>query len=100
MNINITSRKFKAKESLKDFIKSELKRLEKFNDNIIEADVVLSFMHLKDSIKLAEIVLRLPGKSLVATEESDDFQKAFAAAVNKLERQLKKLKTKRLDKVR
>jgi len=100
MNINITSRKFKAKESLKDFIKIELKSLEKFNENIIEADVVLSFLHMKDSIKVAEIILRLPGKSLVATEESDDFQKAFVATVNKLERQLKKYKTKRLAKVR
>lgn len=100
MNINITSRKFKAKDSLKEFIKAELNDLERYNENIIDVDVVLSFTHLKDSIKLAEIIMRLPGKSLVAQEENDDFQKAFVLAVNKIERQLKKIKTKRLTKIR
>ena len=36
MNIKITSRKFKAKDSLKSFIKSEINSLKKFNDNIMQ----------------------------------------------------------------
>ena len=39
MNIQITCRKFRAKESLKDFIKAELSTLEKYNDEILESNV-------------------------------------------------------------
>ena len=35
MNVQITSRKFKAKESLKSAINKQLKTLEKFNDDIL-----------------------------------------------------------------
>lgn len=100
MNINITSRKFRAKDSLKDFITSKLKSLEKFNSDILDANVVLSFTHPKDSIKTAEIVLQVPGKILSAAEDSDDFGKSVDLAIEKLERQLKKLKTKRIAKKR
>ena len=100
MNINITSRKFKAKESLKEFINDEINSLRKFNDDIMEANVVLSFIHPKDSIKETEITLQLPGQLLTVSDSSEDFFKSVTGAVNKLERQLKKLKSKRLAKVR
>jgi putative sigma-54 modulation protein len=100
MNINITSRKFKAKDSLKDHIKEEVNSLEKFSDDIMEANVVLSFTHAKDSIKEVEIVLLLPGNTLSVSESSEDFHKSVSVAVAKLERQLKKVKSKKLAKVR
>lgn len=100
MNIQITSRKFKAKDSLKDFIKEELTNLGKFSESILEANVILSFTHPKESIKTAEINLSLPGNILNVSESSEDFGKSVSLAVAKLERQLKKLKTKKLAKVR
>ena len=96
MNIRITSRKFKAKQSLKDFIKEEIRSLEKFEDRILDANVVLSFTHSKDSIKSAEIVLSLPGKIISVTESSDDFEKSASIAVQKIRKQISKLKTKRI----
>ncbi len=96
MNIQITARKFRAKDSLKDFIRQEIKSLEKFNDQIIDASVVLSYTHLKDSIKDVEIVLQIPGKVLTVNESSDEFEKSVSGAVEKLSRQLKKFKTKRI----
>lgn len=100
MNINITSRKFKAKDTLKDFISDSLKSLEKLSDDIMEAEVVLHFTHAHDSIKSVEIQLKLPGKVLNVHEDSDDFQKSVHMAIDKLERQLRKVKTKRLAKAR
>ncbi len=100
MNIQITSRKFRAKDSLKEFITGELKRLERFSDNIMDVNVVLSFTHMKDSIKEVEIVLQLPGKILTVSESSEDFFKSVGLSIEKLERQLKKIKDKRLAKVR
>ena len=100
MNIQITSRKFRAKESLNDFIKDELNKLTKFNSEIMDVNVVLSFQHNTNSIKRAEITLHVPGKVFTADETSDDFRKSVSVATNKLERQLRKLKTKRLAKSR
>ena len=95
MNISITSRKFKARQSLKDFINDEMKGLTKYNDRIMNADVILSYLNSNNSIKSAEIILHVPGQTLTATEDSDDFEKSVSLASEKLQRQLQKLKTKR-----
>ncbi len=100
MNIAITARKFKAHDTLKNFITGEVNSLEKFYDDILDVDVILSFQNSKDSIKSAEIIIKVPGQTLTATEESDDFKKSVSAAIEKLSRQLKKLKTKRTSRVR
>lgn len=100
MNISITSRKFKAREILKEFITGEVKSLEKYNDRILNADVILSYQNSRDSIKIAEIIVQVPGQTLTATEHSDEYKKAVSAAVEKLSRQLTKLKTKRTARTR
>lgn len=96
MNINITSRKFKAKDSLKEEIIKQLQSLQKYNDDILDANVVLSYTHLEDSIKEVEISLAIPGNVLVANESSDDYGKALSKTTDKLKKQLKTLKSKRL----
>jgi putative sigma-54 modulation protein len=94
MNIQITSRKFRAKDTLKDHIEKKIKSLQKYNSHILDVNVILSFTHLKDSIKTIEIILSVPGKVLTVSESSDDFRKSADRAVVKIERQLRKLKTK------
>ena len=96
MNISITARKFKAHDTLKDFIRTEVSSLDKYNDDILNIDVILSYINNRGNIKTAEIVLQVPGQTMRATEDSDDFKKSVNAAVEKLSRQLKKLKTKRV----
>ncbi len=100
MNVQVTARRFKAHESLKDYAIKEVKRLEKFNDGIHKADVILSYERAYDSVKTAEIVLHMNGNSLLAKESTDDFKKSIDLAVVKLERQLGKLKTKLIEKKR
>ena len=96
MNIKITARKFKAHDSLREFINDEVKSLEKFSDEIMDVDVILSYVNQKDSEKTAEIVLKVPGQILKAEETTDDFKISVTATVEKLRRQLDKLKTKRI----
>jgi putative sigma-54 modulation protein len=100
MNVTITARKFKARESLKEFINDEVKSLMKFNDDIISADVILSFQNSRDSVKKAEITLHIPKQTLVAAVDSDDFTKSVSAAVDKLSRQLKTFKSKKISRVK
>ena len=95
MNITITARKFKARQSLKTFITDEVNSLLKYNDDILDADIILSYQNSKESVKVAEIILRIPGLSLNATDFSDDFSKSVSSTVEKLIRQLKTLKSKR-----
>lgn len=100
MNITITSRKFKARDILKDFIMSEVKSLEKYNDRILSADVILSYQNTRDSIKIAEIIVQVPGQTVTATKQSDEYKKAVSEAVEKLSRQLMKIKTKQTSRKR
>ncbi len=100
MNIQITSRKFRAKDSLKDYIKKELNSLEKINEDIIDANIILSYTHLKDSIKNVEMQIKVPGKVLTASDQSDEFKKSINKVKLKIEKQLKTLKSKRLARVK
>jgi len=95
MNISITARHFKAHETLKDFINDEVSSLNKFNDDILRADVILSYQNVNNSIKKADITVHIPGQVLKSAEDSDDFKKAVSASVEKISRQLKTLKSKR-----
>ncbi len=100
MNIQITARKFKAHDTLKEFIKDEVTSLERFNDEIIDADVILSYLNNQNSIKKAEIVLNIPGQTLNAADESEEFKVAVSSATEKLRRQLETIKSKRASKAR
>jgi putative sigma-54 modulation protein len=100
MNITITARKFKAHSTLKEFITSEINSLEKFNDDILDVNVILSYHNNKLSVKTAEVIVQVPGQTLTATESTDDFKKSINAVVEKLSRQLEKLKTKRTARVK
>jgi len=96
MNIKITARKFRAHDTLKSYVKDEVKSLERFSDEIMDADIVLSYQNQKESDKIAEIVIKVPGQLLKAEQVSEDFKVSVAGAVEKLKRMLNKLKTKRI----
>jgi putative sigma-54 modulation protein len=100
MNIQITARKFKAHDTLKEYIKDELSLLEKFNDDIISADVILSYQNNANSIKKVEVVLNIPGQILNAADQTEDFKTATVSVTEKLRRQLEKVKSKRASKTR
>ena len=96
MNIKITARKFKAHQTLKDFISDEVSSLQKYYDNIMNVEVILSYIRPNNSVKNAEIILHIPGQTLKAKQESDDFNKSVASSVNKLKTQLKKFRSKQI----
>lgn len=100
MNIQITARKFKAHDTLKEFIKDELSTLEKFNDDIISADVILSYQNNSNSIKKVEVVLNIPGQTLNAANQTEDYKTATTSVTEKLRRQLETIKSKRVSKAR
>lgn len=95
MKVSITARKFKARETLKDFIMAEVESLEKFNDELLDVEVILSFQNNKDSVKIAELIVKVPGQTLTATDDAEEFEAAVRGAVDKMARQLQKIKEKK-----
>ncbi len=85
---------------MKDFIKDELSSLNKYSEDILNAEVILSYINSKESIKTAEINLSIPGHIITAREDSDDFKKSVIAASEKVTRQLKKIKTRKIARVK
>lgn len=97
MNIQITSRKFKAKDSLKEFINDELNTLEKLKYDIKGVEVILSYENVNNNTKIAEVIVNIPGRVVTAKESSEEFEKSVALAVQKVEKQITKFKTKKMD---
>ena len=94
MDIHFTARRFKAHKDVKDHSLTSVKKLDKYYDGIVRVDIILSFERSTKSVKTAEITLHVHGATLLAKEKSEDFHKSIDLAVEKLERQLAKYKTK------
>jgi putative sigma-54 modulation protein len=94
MRTKFTARHFRAHSSLRDYGLDSLKKLEKFYDGIISAEIILSFEKSRDSVKIAEVNVSVHSKILNAVEHSEDFNKSIDQAIGKLERQLVKYKAK------
>ena len=91
MRVSIAARRFKASDSLQEYASTEVQRLKKYFDNIIDCDIILSYQ--KEN-KTSEIHLNVHGTVLTATESTDDFCKSINRTVDKLEQQVKKYKEK------
>ncbi|MGD0337671.1 MAG: ribosome-associated translation inhibitor RaiA [Bacteroidota bacterium] len=94
MRTKFTARHFRAHTSLKEYALDALTRLEKFYDGIFSAEIILSYEKPRDSVKVAEVNISVHDKTLNAVEHSNDFVKSIDQAIDKLERQLVKYKTK------
>ena len=94
IKVNITARHFKAHETLLEYVKAEIETLEKYNEEILHADVILSFEKAVNSVKNCEIILKLNDRMLTSKESTDDFTKSIDKAINKLESQIMKIKNK------
>jgi putative sigma-54 modulation protein len=94
MKINITARHFKAKDSLQEFANTRISELGKYNENILYADVILSYDKPPADTKHCELLIKLSDKKLTAKEAGLDFEKAIDSAVIKIETQLHKYKDK------
>lgn len=98
MYIKIHSIHFDTDEKLDKFIREKLSKVERFASKIIGTEVFLKLDHNKSSVKdkIAEIKVKLPGKTLFAEERSMLFEESVELAVDSIVRQVKK----HMDKIR
>jgi putative sigma-54 modulation protein len=94
MVTHITSRHFKAHETLLEYTDNAVQQLSHYFDGIIRADVTLSYEKTHKSTKVAEVRLSVHNASLVGIAKTEDFMKSIDGAVAKVLAQLKKYKSR------
>lgn len=92
MNIIVTSRHFKAHDSLVEYARRGVERLTRFYDGLIRGEVILSFEKKRKSVKKAEIILSVYRTRLTAESTTADFHASIDEACAKMGTQLRKYK--------
>lgn len=95
MKFTFTSRHFKAHDTLKEFALSELEKINRFYDGVMKCEVILSFEKSTNSVKTAEVIVKINNHhTITAREQTDDFTTSIVGAVDKAVIQIKKYKDK------
>ena len=91
MKITISGKQMTVRPSLKELTEKKLAKFDRFFDEGTEAIVVYSCRH---DLQYIEITIRQSGTIFRAEEGADTFQNAIDEAVESLERQIRKNKTR------
>lgn len=86
----------KASNRLEEFTTEKLKKLKNRYDFIVSADVYFKTENstAKDSGRICEIQLNVPGPELFISANEENFEKAVYKTIGDLKRQLQKRKEK------
>lgn len=97
MEIIIRGDKIKVTDAMKDYIEEKIGKLSKYieDDSSVRATVVVK---VKNHSQILEVTIPLKSFILRSEEEQDDFYAAVDKAVDKLERQIRKNKTRLMSK--
>ena len=93
MEIIIRGDKVKVTDSMKDYLESKIKKLEKYLKNSDDVRVSVR-VRVRNVDKIVEITIPLNSIILRSEERDKDFYKTVDKAVSKLERGIRKNKTK------
>ena len=97
MEIIIRGDKIKVTDAMKDYIEEKIGKLSKYieDDSSVRAPVVVK---VKNHSQILEVTIPLKSFILRSEEVQDDFYAAVDKAVDKLERQIRKNKTRLMSK--
>ncbi len=93
MNINIRGDKIEVTDSIKNYVKEKLDRLDKYFDepSSIDAHVLI---RVRNGIEVIEVTIPTGKYTLRAEEKNEDLYAAIDLVIDVLERQIRKNKTK------
>lgn len=92
MQLAVTGKQVDVTEPMRDYAVGKIERLSRHVDSVLDGHVVLSVEKL---IHHAEATLHIPGANIHANADGLDVYAAIDSLVDKLDRQLLKLKEKR-----
>ena len=91
MQLNVTGHHIDLTDSLQNYVKDKMERLERHFDNVTNVHVVLTVEKLRHK---AEATVHISGADVFADSEDADMYAAIDALADKLDRQIKKHKEK------
>ena len=95
MNIKIKTLGFTAKQELTDFVNEKVEKFSYLYDKILSCEVCFSVdKSATNDNKVCDIRLIIPGNDLFSSAQCKTFEEATLQAVEALERQIEKRKTK------
>jgi len=100
MDAHITSRHFKAHDTLLEYSHRAVRQLSHYYDGIVSADVTLIYEKTRKNTKVAEVKLSVHNAVLIGIARTDDFFKSVDESIDKVLVQLKKYKSKLKEKDR
>lgn len=96
MEMTIQSVNFEATDQLKSFVEKKVKKLERFSDDIIQAEVILKVIKPEAvNNKEASIKLNIKHKEAFASKTANSFEEATDLCIMALEKQIMKSKEKK-----
>jgi len=99
MKYNIRGKHIPVTDALREFVEKKLIRLEKYFEAPITSEISVTLSVTKNDHRV-EVTIPLPGLTLRAEEKSGDMYASVDLVIDKLERQIRKHKTKVNRKVR
>ncbi|EOS54105.1 MULTISPECIES: ribosome hibernation-promoting factor, HPF/YfiA family [Paenibacillus] len=93
MNFSIRGQQIEVTEALRDYVDKKLSRLDKYFDAPPTSDGTVTLSVVR-GLHAVEVTIPLTGVVLRAEDRSDDMYASIDAVVDKLERQIRKHKTK------
>lgn len=94
MRIHTTARHCELAPEDRTFVEQRLEKLSRYTPDLLEAHLVLTAEEYRYS---AEITARVKGREIVGREVANEARTAIAAAADRLEEQMRRLKDRRLD---
>ena len=91
MKLNFTGKNMEITDALRDVTQKKIGKLDKYFQNNIEGNVTFSS---EKNRKIIEVTINLPGTIIRAEESTDDMYASIDRAVDVLERQIRKYKTR------
>jgi putative sigma-54 modulation protein len=99
MKFGIRGEHLEVTEALNDYVEKKLSRLERYFDAPLSSEVHVTLSVVKD-LQTVEVTIPLAGAILRAEDKNNDMYAAIDLVVDKLERQIRKHKTKANRKIR
>ncbi len=93
MNFNIRGENIEVTPALRNYSEKKVSKLERYFDGTPNSDVYVN-LKVFNNEQLVEVTIPMPGLLLRAEESHDDMYAAIDLVVEKLERQIRKHKTK------
>ena len=93
MNFNIRGVNLKVTDPLKDYTEKKVSKLERYFDTPLTTDVNVN-MHVHNNEQVIEVTIPMQGLLLRAEVAHEDMYAAIDLVTEKLERQIRKYKTK------